>query len=728
MSEQIHLPLGDDYTEIRPLGEGGMGTLFRAYRRGLGVDVVIKRVKSKYLGRLDQHAEANILKLLKHRYLPRIYDIIYGSDGYFYTVMDYIPGENMKQYVEHHGPAGQKEAHRWACQLCEVVAYLHEQPTPIIHSDIKPSNVMITPAGDICLIDFNTSLIFHDGLLAVGATPGYAAPEQYTRPDSGTIPAGDELLTVPTEAAGTGFDPELTAAAATAAHTPVFVPTSATDSHRSSEAAQTTRAGGYGTVSERTDVYGIGATLYFLVSGRTPEKSLDEVTPLSELSLSISDPFRMIIERAMRKQQADRFPGAAQMLQALQDVDVLDARFRRYHILRLLSRGVLGSLFCISILCTAYGALQLYQGRRNSYLTMVSQGQTLFSQGDAAEAAEILQQAIQMSPRQADAYLELAVGLYRNGEYQSAYDLLNNALYAGTLSESELTSDQAGDLFYIQANCLYELADYSQAVQLYRQALEQRQDNDTYYRGLALSQARSGDLEGAQATLNTLESRSAGSLDCEIVSAEINAIQGNYDQALQQYNHILQNSEDPQILSRIYLTAGQIYLDRDDPDGCIALLQQACNQLGDGDTLHREMLADAYSRKAQADPANATTYYRQALDCLQTVVARGQSNVLTQLNLALIQENLQEFDQAEQTLLTVCEQSPSDYRPYMRLAFLEADRQSSLPAEQRSYTKAAGYADQAHTYYAQAQANGISDLEMTRLDSLLEQLRTSGWL
>lgn len=146
--------LGSGYSSIRPLGEGGMGTLYRAHKDSLDVDVVIKRVKQKFKGRMDERAEANILKTLKHKYLPRIYDVIESPSGYVYTIMDMIPGENMQNYVKTHGPVSQKLAYRWACQLCEVIAYLHSQVPPILHCDIKPSNIMITPNEDICVIDF----------------------------------------------------------------------------------------------------------------------------------------------------------------------------------------------------------------------------------------------------------------------------------------------------------------------------------------------------------------------------------------------------------------------------------------------------------------------------------------------------------------------------------------------------------------------------------------------
>ena len=180
--------LGSDYENIRPLdAKGGMGDLFRAHKKGLDVEVVIKRIKRKYIGRLDQQNEANILKGLKHQYLPRIYDVIPGEDGCLYTIMDYIPGVDLQQYVKQNGRVPQPLAHRWACQLCEVVAYLHAQTPPILHCDIKPHNIMITGQGDICLIDFNTSLVFQGDDTVVGVTKGYAAPEQYLAAPTGAV-------------------------------------------------------------------------------------------------------------------------------------------------------------------------------------------------------------------------------------------------------------------------------------------------------------------------------------------------------------------------------------------------------------------------------------------------------------------------------------------------------------------------------------------------------------
>lgn len=710
----VDFQLGDDYLDIRPLAKGGMGSLFRAYRRGLGVDVVIKRMDSQFVGALDQKSEANILKRIKHRYLPRIYDMIRRDDGYFYTVMDYIPGINMEQYVQQNGPADQKQAHKWACQLCEVAAYLHEQEPPIIHCDIKPSNLMITPGGDICLIDFNASLILKEEALAVGATAGYAAPEQYSRSEAGGTPARTSRLeptwVLPqTEKLPEQSLPEKTAALPATAVLP-------------------TRSASYGWIGKSTDVYGIGATLYYLVSGHVPEHALQPLTPLDSYPLKISDTFCAVIRRAMEKDQSRRFSDAAEMLRALQDVDRMDARFRRCRTVRRVSYGVLGVLFALSLASTGYGVLLLRAERDNSYLTLVSQGETLAQQGDTQGAYDLLEQAIEAFPNRADAYLSLAARLYQQGSYQEAYDLIQNALAAGNLQLDALPAAQAGDLLYLQANCAYEQQDYPQAVELYSRALQYRQDNHAYDRGLALAQARSGDLDGARQTLEKLQNSGADALDCEIVMAEIYTVQGDADQALAQYRKVLADAQDIPTLSRAYLAAADLCRQTGDLAGRIELLRQAVDRLGDDGALQEEALAQALTEQAQQDETDRTALYEEAAAHLEHVISLGQGNVLTELNLAVVLENLGQFQQAQTRLLALQDTNPTDYRVYMRLAFLYADWQAEYPVSDRDYSAVAENYRLARQYYEQAMANGTSDMEMTRLEQLMEQLRVSGWV
>lgn len=145
--------LNQTYQIVEKIGEGGNGIVFLAKHLRLQKKVVIKKVKNESAVKHNLRKEADILKNLHHQYLPQVYDFFdEGND--IYTVIDFIPGRDMEYYVERGMKFHEKQILTWLRQLAEALEYLHSQNPPIIHSDIKPSNIMIRPDGDICLIDF----------------------------------------------------------------------------------------------------------------------------------------------------------------------------------------------------------------------------------------------------------------------------------------------------------------------------------------------------------------------------------------------------------------------------------------------------------------------------------------------------------------------------------------------------------------------------------------------
>lgn len=170
----------DTFDNMIQIGEGGGGTVFKAHHRRLDKEVVLKKIHTSQLDHISHRAELDLLKNLKHNYIPQVLDFIeYGSE--VFTVMEYIPGQSFAQLLEQGKRFARKDVVKWMRQLCEVVAYLHSQAPPIIHCDIKPANVMLTPAGDICLIDFNISGVkSEEGIASIGFTIGYAPVEQFS--------------------------------------------------------------------------------------------------------------------------------------------------------------------------------------------------------------------------------------------------------------------------------------------------------------------------------------------------------------------------------------------------------------------------------------------------------------------------------------------------------------------------------------------------------------------
>src|SRR6266699_2894523 len=179
------------YVIVGQAGKGGMGAVYQAVdTRDTHRRVAIKEMSQGHLsdtGLAEATAqfqrEAALLGRLSHPNLPHIYNA-FNERGRSYLVMDFIDGKTLLQLLKESGfrPLPVAQVLDYALQLCDVLAYLHQQHPPIIFRDLKPTNVMVTANGHVFLIDFGIARIFKEGQeqdTALLGSPGYAAPEQH---------------------------------------------------------------------------------------------------------------------------------------------------------------------------------------------------------------------------------------------------------------------------------------------------------------------------------------------------------------------------------------------------------------------------------------------------------------------------------------------------------------------------------------------------------------------
>jgi serine/threonine protein kinase len=250
-----------------------MGAVYEALDRRLDARVAIKETLST-----DEHLrkqlerEARMLANLNHPSLPRVSDFfIEGNRAFF--VMQFIEGADLARIMaQQPGPFPLDSVVAWADQLLDALIYLHSRDRQVIHRDIKPHNLKLTPQGQIALLDFGlarTPTGENGGPTssAFGYTKQYAPLEQIQ--DSATGP--------------------------------------------------------------RSDIYALGATLYHLLTGVKP---LDSVTRGAALDQSLPDPLRpanevqwaigpeiaAILQRAMAQSPDDRYASASEFRDALRRV------------------------------------------------------------------------------------------------------------------------------------------------------------------------------------------------------------------------------------------------------------------------------------------------------------------------------------------------------------------------------------------------------------------------
>lgn len=121
------------------------------------------------------------LKASPIAYIPRIYELIPTEDSMI-LIEEYISGNTLEQTIETFGPMDEASVLRYGIQLCQILQKLHSHTPPVIHRDLKPSNLILSPEGNLFLLDFNAAKFENpsaDRDTMLLGTHGFAAPEQY---------------------------------------------------------------------------------------------------------------------------------------------------------------------------------------------------------------------------------------------------------------------------------------------------------------------------------------------------------------------------------------------------------------------------------------------------------------------------------------------------------------------------------------------------------------------
>ncbi|MEN6557468.1 MAG: serine/threonine-protein kinase [Thermoguttaceae bacterium] len=181
------------YRILKPLGQGGMSKVFLAEHEMMHRRCAIKVLPSKYQEDKDLlnrfHLEAQAIAALDHPNIVRAYDfnkdVRYGKEIH-YLVMEYVEGPDLRRMVEEQGPLDCRKAADFICQAAEGLAHAHA--AGFVHRDIKPANLLVDPHGVLKVLDLGlaTFTLDAEGALdgsdtgeqtAVG-TADYVAPEQ----------------------------------------------------------------------------------------------------------------------------------------------------------------------------------------------------------------------------------------------------------------------------------------------------------------------------------------------------------------------------------------------------------------------------------------------------------------------------------------------------------------------------------------------------------------------
>lgn len=736
------------YTDIVEIGSGGGGTIFRAYHVRMKKYVVLKKIHSSIQHSVDIRGELDILKNLRHSYLPTVLDFI-KDDGSIYTVMDYVAGESFEGLLNKGTHFSQSQIIKYAGQIGEVLTYLHGQIPPIVHGDIKPANIMLTPEDNICLIDFNISHVKverktlstielksaeadigyknENVTFNMGYTPGYAAPEQIEAIEALKSCISRETSADEADISGTVIldasnDTVLLETASAGAELLVQ------DKSDSALNLSTQATRIMGRVDERSDIYSVGATLYALFLGKQPDELYVQVVLKTVKEVGASEGLAQLISRCMNNEPEKRFQSAEEFLKAVKGIAKVDKRYRRLVQKQKAAIWLCMTGFVSCMLLSILGYERIGAEKTADYNSLLSKMTELqIQRGNDEEFDRIYQEAAAMFPNRAGAYYQKAFYLYYRRQY---FEMIAFILQEVLINERKFSAEENGDFYYLLANGYMETDDLESAVRGYQTAIQYNPYDNSYYIDYAITLARTNRIDEAAEVLERAVELGISNDKVLLAQGEIKGRQQLSREATECFRQCIEETKDAYVRFRAYVMWGKLY---DGSDGDIDELLQKAVVLEEGaETVNADYQAAVLEQLTQAyidlgDVTGDTAYYAQAIEKLDEITKLGWDTYVTHNNIAILYQKMGNYEFAKQELTEMLLLYGEDYRTYKRLAFLELAMQSVKDNRDREYSLFLEYLNAASELFEQSCLCEDSDMEMQLLKQAYEQLKDGNW-
>ena len=607
--------LDGKYKILNKIGQGGMSIVYLAMNEKANKQWAIKEMrkeKNKNYEIMKQSliTETNLLKELKHPYLPSIADII-ESDDTIIIVMDYVEGRPLSDILTEEGTIEEDKVADYAIQLCDVLDYLHSQKPPIIYRDLKPANIMLRPDGKITLIDFGTARKYNydsvSDTTCLG-TIGYAAPEQF---------AGETL--------------------------------------RQTDA--------------RTDIYNLGATMYHLLTGVNPSEPPYELYPIRRWDESLSNGLEKIILRATRKDPDKRFNDCKEMSYALQHFRDLDDSYiatQKKKIFLFATSLILSfTFFSMAIVVNGMEKREISKVYNNylseAALKIASTGSKNVVDTDILK---LFQDAINVSPNSTEAYIRMLDYYCDLGQTRNGLMAISAMIASGTgdLSNNDDLMMRMGQIYFLGNSKDTEFnIDYGTAARYFDKVNIKKYPQAKYYSSLSRSLSEIGmdwniivrDMKNVDEYLNTEvneeEKAEIYITLSKIYRANAFAIQKvgekPFDKAMELLNkagEILNSSYTDKNLKDKYLP--ELYF-------------------GFADAYYRRANVEPDEKESRNDLYEAVSYYERYL-----IFATPEQTVLFKNRIGDIYRALGEYKRAVEEYEDIIEKYPEDATAYISLA------------------------------------------------------------
>lgn len=356
------------YKILNVVGKGGMGRVYRAVDLEDGTQWAVKEDLSED-GSDQLYEEAEVLDGLDHPALPKTHGVQCWM-GKQYLLMQYIEGTTLSEMLKQQEKYAEKQVLEWFIQIVDVLKYLHGRQHPIVYRDLKPSNIIIDSNGKVKLIDFGIAEEYsaqgnNEEMQKSGLTKGYAAPEQYSRRFKADV---------------------------------------------------------------RTDIYALGVTIHYLLTGKNPTKPPYEFLPVRKLSPEVSPAMEEIVKQCLQPNPDQRYETADALYQDLCHITDKNAEIKRKRKRRVLGFSCIAAVILTAVMTAVFILKDSRQRQIDTYFAMIEEVYQAADNAQYDTAMETAENAISIQPDEISGYLAMGYCYMLQEEYEQCREFISKEI------------------------------------------------------------------------------------------------------------------------------------------------------------------------------------------------------------------------------------------------------------------------------------------------------------
>lgn len=419
-------------------GKGGMGRVYHAVDIRDDSHWAIKEDLADDSD-LQLFEEVEVLADLDHPALPKTRGVLQWK-GSQYMIMQFMEGDTLAAKLKEQEKYPERQVLDWFTQICDVLCYLHDRPKPIVYRDLKPSNIIIDKDNRVKIIDFGIAEEYtnqDDGsqMQKGGLTKGYAAPEQYNRRFKADV---------------------------------------------------------------RTDIYALGVTVHYLLTGKSPTTPPYEFLPVRKLSPEVSPAMEEIVKRCLQPNPDMRYKTADALYQELTHIEKKNRDIRRKKQRRVVSFALIAAVALAIVLLGGNILKNNRQKQIDAYYTTVEEAYQAAENGQFDVAMEHAEHAVTTQPDEISGYLAVGYCYMMQGEY----DLCREYISTEILDRFPDCYDNI-DFLSLMAQLYERGGNPQEALYYYQQWCSIAPDNSDAWFDLAQCHIRIGNYDEANTCLQT---------------------------------------------------------------------------------------------------------------------------------------------------------------------------------------------------------------------------------